>query len=158
MAARTSALVAAHSLELSEPARAVHAALRSFGRELLAVDDPVLDLPLRQFKVCVALSHGGRSMSDVARELRLSRSAVTQVSDRLERRGLVERSFENEDRRVRKLKLTTKGQRLMRSHEEKQLTRIDSVIGRLPETELKQMLQGLQILVRCCGTHNGKDG
>lgn len=97
-------------------------------------------------------------MSDVAREIGLSRSAVTQVTDRLERRGLVERSFENEDRRVRKLRLTAKGARLLRSHEEKQLGRIGEALSRLSERELDQMLRGLEILTRCCNTSNGHSG
>jgi hypothetical protein len=34
---------------------AVHAALRTVVRNLLSVDDSMMDLPLRQFKVCLTL-------------------------------------------------------------------------------------------------------
>src|SRR5690242_11177459 len=102
---------------------AVHAALRKVVRQFLSVDDSTMDLPLRQLKVCTSLDGNSRSMSDIGRELNLSPSAVTQISDRLERRGLVERVFEEEDRRVRKLRLTRKGQQLIRRREQKQLAR-----------------------------------
>ena len=99
----------------------MHAALHGFGRNLLTIDDPTMDLPVRQLKVCLALLRRSSSMSEIGREIGMSPSAVTQVSDRLERRGLVERVFPDGDRRVRRLQLTAKGLRLMRRHEEKQL-------------------------------------
>jgi DNA-binding MarR family transcriptional regulator len=134
----------------STRAKEVHAALLGFGRKLLTVDDPTLDLPVRQLKVCLALLKRSSSMSEVSREIGLSPSAVTQVADRLVRRGLVERAFQDEDRRVRKLKLTTKGLHLMRSHEGKQLRRIAAALGRLSESEVDQMLAGLEVLTRSC--------
>ena len=128
----------------STPAKEVLASLLGFGRKLLTVDDPTLDLPVRQLKVCLALLRRSSSMSEISREIGLSPSAVTQVSDRLVRRGLVERAFQEEDRRVRKLKLTAKGLHLMRSHEEKQLRRIAAALASLSESELDQMLAVLK--------------
>jgi DNA-binding MarR family transcriptional regulator len=129
---------------------AVHAALRAIVRRLFGVDDSMLDLPLRQFKVCLALYAQSRSMSEIGRELNLSPSAVTQVSDRLERRGLIERVFPDEDRRVRKLRLTTKGQKIVRSREQTQLRRIAEVLESLDSDELTKAIAGLEILARVC--------
>jgi DNA-binding MarR family transcriptional regulator len=128
----------------------VHSALLCFGRNLLTVDDPTLDLPVRQLKVCLTLLRRSCSMSEISREIGLSPSAVTQVADRLVRRGLVERALENGDRRVRKLKLTSKGLHLMRSHEEKQLRRIGNALENLAQDEVDKMLEGLEILMRSC--------
>jgi len=139
----------------TSPARAVHAALQGFGRDLLTVDDPTLDLPVRQLKVCLALFRRSCSMSEISREIGLSPSAVTQVSDRLVRRGLVERVFQDGDRRVRKLKLTPKGLHLMSTHEEKQLERIAAALERLSQRELDQMLAGLNILTQSFAPTNG---
>jgi DNA-binding MarR family transcriptional regulator len=129
---------------------AVHAALRIIVRNLLGVDDSMMDLPLRQLKVCLTLYGHSRSMSEISRELKLSPSAVTQVSDRLERRGLIERVFQDEDRRVRKLRLTRKGQRLVRSRERKQLRRIAAALDTLTANELGQVMTGLETLARSC--------
>jgi DNA-binding MarR family transcriptional regulator len=131
---------------------AVHAALRTVVRNLLGVDDSMMDLPLRQLKVCLTLYRHSRSMSEISRELKLSPSAVTQVSDRLERRGLIERVFQDEDRRVRKLRLTRKGQQLVRSRERKQLRRIAAALDTLTANELGQVMTGLQTLAQSCTT------
>ena len=129
---------------------AVHAALRTVVRNLLSVDDSMMDLPLRQLKVCLSLYRQSRSMSEISRELKLSPSAVTQVSDRLERRGLIERVFQDEDRRVRKLRLTRKGQQLVRSRERKQLRRIATALDTLTANELGQVMTGLETLAQIC--------
>jgi len=111
-----------------------------------------MDLPLRQFKVCLTLYRQSRSMSEISRELKLSPSAVTQVSDRLERRGLIERVFQDEDRRVRKLRLTRKGQQLVRTREQKQLRRITAALDTLTPNELGQVMTGLETLAQSCAS------
>jgi DNA-binding MarR family transcriptional regulator len=128
----------------------VHTALRTVVRNLLGVDDSMMDLPLRQLKVCVSLYRQSRSMSEIGRDLKLSPSAVTQVSNRLERRGLIERVFQDEDRRVRKLRLTRKGQQLVRSREKKQLRRIAAALNALSAIELEQVINSLQVLAHSC--------
>jgi len=110
----------------------------------------MMDLPLRQFKVCLALYRQSRSMSEIGRELKLSPSAVTQVSDRLERRGLIERAFQDDDRRVRMLRLTRKGQQLVRTREEKQLRRIATALEALTTNEVGQVMTGLETLAQSC--------
>ena len=150
MSARTNGHVLTNgSLQVSQ-SDAVHAALRTVVRNLLGVDDSMMDLPLRQFKVCLTLYRQSRSMSEISRELKLSPSAVTQVSDRLERRGLIERVFQDEDRRVRKLRLTRKGQQLVRTRERKQLRRITAALDTLTPNELGQVMTGLETLAQSC--------
>ncbi|HVT28644.1 MAG TPA: MarR family transcriptional regulator [Lacipirellulaceae bacterium] len=140
--------VANSSLRESQAAT-VHASLRNVVRNLLSVDDSMMDLPLRQLKVCTTLYRQCHTMSEISRELGLSPSAVTQVSNRLERRGLIERVSQNNDRRVRMLRLTRKGQRLMRSREEQQLCRIAAVLSKLSPKELQQIMTGLELLSQC---------
>jgi DNA-binding MarR family transcriptional regulator len=150
MSARTNGHVLTNGSHQVSQTDAVHAALRTVVRNLLGVDDSMMDLPLRQFKVCVTLYRQSRSMSEISRELKLSPSAVTQVSDRLERRGLIERVFQDEDRRVRKLRLTRKGQQLVRSREQKQRRRIEAALEALTPIELGQVMTGLETLAQSC--------
>jgi DNA-binding MarR family transcriptional regulator len=150
MSARTSGHALANGSRAAAETDAVHAALRTVVKNLLGVDDSMMDLPLRQLKVCLSLYRHSRSMSEISRELKLSPSAVTQVSDRLERRGLIERVFQDEDRRVRKLRLTRKGQQLVRSRERKQLRRIAAALDTLTSNELSQVTTGLQTLAQSC--------
>lgn len=150
MSARTNGHALTNGSAQVSQSDAVHAALRTVVRNLLGVDDSMMDLPLRQFKVCLTLHRQSRSMSEISRELKLSPSAVTQVSDRLERRGLIERIFQDEDRRVRKLRLTRKGQQLVRTREQKQLRRITAALDTLSPNELGQVMTGLETLAQSC--------
>ena len=157
MSARTNGHVLTNGSPQVSQSDAVHAALRTVVRNLLGVDDSMMDLPLRQFKVCLTLYRQSRSMSEISRELKLSPSAVTQVSDRLERRGLIERVFQDEDRRVRKLRLTRKGQQLVRSREQKQLRRITAALDTLTPHELGQVMTGLETLAQSCTPSESTD-
>jgi DNA-binding MarR family transcriptional regulator len=148
MSSRTNGHVLTNGALRVSQTDAVHAALHTVVRNLLGVDDSMMDLPLRQLKVCLSLYRHSRSMSEIGRELKLSPSAVTQVSDRLERRGLIERVFQDEDRRVRKLRLTRKGQQLVRSRERKQLRRIAAALDTLTPNELGQVMTGLETLAQ----------
>src|SRR3954471_8962252 len=157
MSARTNGHALINGSARASQTDAVHTSLRSVVRNLLGVDDSMMDLPLRQLKVCLTLYGQSRSMSEIGRELKLSPSAVTQVSDRLERRGLIERVSQDEDRRVRKLRLTRKGQQLVRSRERKQLRRIATALDALSANELSQVMTGLETLAQSCtSTENAK--
>lgn len=150
MPVHTTARVLANGHLRAAQAETLHGAIRVVVRSLLSVDDSTLDLPLRQLKVCSSLYGQHRVMSEIGRELGISPSAMTQVSNRLERRGLVERVNQNEDRRVRKLKLTKKGQQLMRSRENKQLRRIAAALDAASPEQIQQITSGLELLARVC--------
>jgi DNA-binding MarR family transcriptional regulator len=92
-------------------------------------------------------SHSG-SMSEISRELGMSLSAMTQIADRLERAGLVERVFPGADRRVRNLQLTERGREFMRHHEEAQLHRMASVLERLSGQQVSDILESVNVLVQ----------
>ena len=85
----------------------------TFDRELVAA----LGLSLTQFEVLNRLrragSHGLR-MSELASRLVLSPSGVTRAVDQLERKGLVERSVFEGDRRGSVATLTKEGRALLR--------------------------------------------
>ena len=88
---------------IAEQAAAIVAALPKLMRQLftLDVDDPVLELPVAQLRVCSILHEGPRTMSALSRELGISVSATCQPADRLERANMVERVAQTQDRRVK---------------------------------------------------------
>ena len=153
MATQTNGHVLTNGSLLAAQSDAVHAALHLLGRNLLSVDDSMMDLPLRQLKVCLVLDGQSHSMSEIGRALKLSPSSVSQVSDRLERRGLIERGVQEEDRRVRKLRLTRKGQQLIRRHKQQQLRQISDALHHLNADQVDQVVGGLEILVQSCAHH-----
>ncbi len=72
-------------------------------------------LSFSQISVLMRLYHrGGRGgISQVGEQLMVTKAAASQNIDRLVQMGLVERSEDLEDRRLKKLSLTSKGQALV---------------------------------------------
>lgn len=128
-------------------ARAMTSLILSLTRRLFAVDDQAADLPLRQLRVCMLLHEGARSMSALSRDLGVSLSAMTQIADRLERAGIVKRSLEGSDRRVRCLQLTTRGQTMMRQREQKRIQQVSAVVEKMTEESRKDVLSAFQLLL-----------
>lgn len=143
----TRRLPASRTTPARTKAESLRQALLMLGPSLLRVEDFTLDLPLRQLEICLALAKGRLAMSEIARRLRISLSALTQIADRLERGGMVERVFNESDRRVRFLQLTAKAKMLMEAHQETQLSRMASCLELLSNTESTQLLASLQKLV-----------
>src|SRR5208282_4361288 len=109
--------------------------------------DPADDLPLAQLRLCGVLSSGPRPMSALSRELGVSHSALTQIADRLERANLVKRVAEENDRRVRCLQLTARGEKMMGKRREARVLRMLSVLEHLTAHERETVRASLEILV-----------
>ncbi len=120
-------------------------------RRLFAGEDAVAArLPLAQLKVCGILADGPKSMTDLGQELGVSRSAMTQIADRLERTKLVKRGSVGTDRRVRCLKLTGLGQKFMRKRQATLVHRLAAVLEQLPPDIRQQTFQTLAALLNAC--------
>jgi hypothetical protein len=89
-------------------------------------------------------------MSALSRELGVSLSALTQIADRLERVRLVKRVTEANDRRVRCLQLTARGEKIMRKRREARVLRTLAVLEQLPGDQREAVRASLQILVDAC--------
>ena len=138
-------------------ARSLDLIFMGIARHVLVDDDPASELPLRQLRVCLALYDEPRTMSELSRELRFSLSAMTQIADRLEQADLVTRWFEDSDRRVRRLRLTSRARRMLRLREEARIGRIASVLDRMPSAAREDALTVLDSL-RCAASSVGTMG
>jgi DNA-binding MarR family transcriptional regulator len=118
-------------------------------RRLFTLDPshPANELPLAQLRVCTILQAGPRTVSAISEELRISASAVTQIADRLERAGLVERVAEPDDRRMKKLQLTAHGAEVMRSRREARVRAAAAALEQLPPPVRAEVLQALHVLL-----------
>jgi DNA-binding MarR family transcriptional regulator len=144
------------SSAIHDQARELTSLFVSLTRQLLAVDDIVADLPLRQLRVCALLYDGPRSMSSLSRELGVSLSAMTQIADRLERARLVKRSSEDSDRRVRSLQLTPRGQKVMRLREEARIHRAQVVAERMTAATRTQVISAMTALLSACSPNQNE--
>lgn len=111
-------------------------------------DHPTTDMPFGQFRLCVLLhSNGPRTMSHIGDDLGISVSAVTQMADRLEKGGIVERQTSAEgDKRVRTLCLSAYGLELMDSRMAYRLHRAHETLHCLEVSERASVLALLERL------------
>ena len=137
--------------ELLEIAEAIAGLVPRLARGLSSSEkDPADNLPLAQLRLCGILSEGARPMSALSRALGVSLSALTQIADRLERARLVKRVAEENDRRVRCLQLTTRGEKMMHKRREVRVLRTLTVLEHLAAQQREAVRASLEILVEAC--------
>ncbi|MHB8573066.1 MAG: MarR family winged helix-turn-helix transcriptional regulator [Candidatus Dormibacteria bacterium] len=93
------------------------------------------------------LLHENRTMAQVAVALRLTRPAATRLVDRLERKGLVARSEDQDDRRCIGVRLTHRGRELSEAISARRRDRLAAVLGSLPPMNREQLLLRLREFV-----------
>jgi DNA-binding MarR family transcriptional regulator len=104
------------------------AIFKALARRVLVDDNPAAELPLRQFRICMALFDEPRSMTQLSRELGVSQSAITQIADRLQSSGMVTRLPDGGDRRVRSLQLTPRARKMLRLRQERRVERVMDIL------------------------------
>ncbi len=115
-------------------------------------DHPLAELPLAQLRLCSLLLCGPKTFSCLAEALDISPSAVTQLADRLERVGMVERApDEEEDRRVKRLRLTAYGDEQMRSRRETRREHVQDALCRLSPEMRETVIRALRALLEANG-------
>jgi len=112
----------------------------------LGNDATISEMPLSQLRICSYLQDGPRSMSEVSAELRMSCSAVTQIADRMERSGLVERVPALDDRRLKHLHLTERAKVAMEARRERRTRRVQEALALLPDGTREDLLYALEQL------------
>jgi DNA-binding MarR family transcriptional regulator len=108
--------------------------------------DPLVELPVGQMRMMRLLANKAWTPSNLGEELGLSVSAVTQMANRLESIGYVDRTEDPSDRRVKHLTLTTVGRELMSVRREQRVHRLESVLSRMStsrQVEFTVMLEEL---------------
>jgi DNA-binding MarR family transcriptional regulator len=116
------------------------------------------ELPLAQLRLCGVLSEGPRAMSALSRELGVSLSSLTQIADRLERARLVKRTAADDDRRVRCLQLTARGEAMMRKRRDARLRHSLAVLEHLSSDERQLVQAAMETLVTACARARGDEG
>jgi DNA-binding MarR family transcriptional regulator len=118
-------------------------------RSIFTLDesDPAIELTVAQLRVCSILDDGRLTVSGLARELGTSVSAATQIADRLESSGLIQRSVGKDDRRTRRLQLTRRGRELLRARTSRRLDRARKVLLELSPATRIRLLGALHALL-----------
>lgn len=103
------------------------------------------DLSPSQFNVLNVLleTPEGRTQIDLSRELLMHRSNVTGLVDRLEKRGLVLRRDQPQDRRAYRVVLTAAGRRTVAQIRPRYYEAADLLWGGFPPADLPPMVDAL---------------
>jgi DNA-binding MarR family transcriptional regulator len=134
---------------LTEQARMLERLLPRLMRQLFALDfdDPTVELTVAQLRVCATLTEGASTISALAKHLGNSVSAATQIADRLEALGIVERTPAPGDRRKRILRLTTRGADILRRRRQGRVRQARRVLRELTPSRRAAALRALDALL-----------
>ena len=91
---------------------------------------------------------GSCPVSGISDELGLTAAAGSQIVDRLAGMGLIERTEDPTDRRVRQVRLTAKGSGLVARGIEARLAWVRDLVKRIPASELGTIVEALEQLTR----------
>jgi DNA-binding MarR family transcriptional regulator len=107
-----------------------------------------LDLTLLQAQVLRVLRRGEVPTGKLASELQISASAVTQLTDRLIRKELIERQSVTGDRRCVVVGLSPKGKRLVDDFRKRRTVLFSDSISQLNEPEQSKVLEAMRLVIR----------
>jgi MarR family 2-MHQ and catechol resistance regulon transcriptional repressor len=101
--------------------------------------------------LCLASDRRQCSMQEIARSLGITKSGVTRLVNRLEKKGYVERLRSPEDGRVCCVKVTPPGRELVKTISRQNQDRIDRIMAKIDpamqaviETALRSFVQAIQ--------------
>jgi len=108
-----------------------------------------------QLSCLLALSaQGPMPPSQIAKYIMVNSSTITGIIDRLEQKGLVQRSRISQDRRVITVSLTKKGNALVRTAPPPLQKKIVEGLKRLPPQEVDEIVQVLTKLATMMDVHD----
>ncbi len=85
-------------------------------------------------------------MVRIARELGVTKAAVTSITDEIETRGLVSRDRDTKDRRILNLEITPAGRRLLARAEETHFEIVTRLISDLTPEEKRVLIRSYEKL------------
>ncbi len=105
------------------------------------------DVTLTQYRALVALSEQGPcQLGDLAHAMGVGPSTATRMCDRLVRKGLIDRTRHEVDRREIVLSLTDAGEELVHDVAERRRTAVAVLLHSLPPSQLTGMVRDLDVL------------
>jgi DNA-binding MarR family transcriptional regulator len=104
-------------------------------------------LSLPQYSILMRLHHAGCEVHDIGRIFAVSPAAASQLVEKLVQAGLVARTESPEDRRVRRIALTTKGRALIARGLEERFRWVDDLVAALAPEERAALVTSLRPLL-----------
>ena len=110
-------------------------------------DSPLVELPVSQLKcLYVIAEREEQKMIDLAHRMEIKLPALSQIVDRLVKRGMVERHADPQDRRVVRMALTDQARTILADAERNRQARMSATVRHLSARALDEAVAGLQLL------------
>lgn len=127
-------------VEIEELLRSVNTILRKRGRDILGS----FEITTPQFDALLVLRDNGElTMGELCAKMFLACSTATDLIDRMERNGLIERVRDTTDRRVIRLRVLAKGNRVIDEVLDARRSYLESIFADLSYEEKERIIQVL---------------
>jgi DNA-binding MarR family transcriptional regulator len=104
-----------------------------------------LDFTLSEIKALSAFrGETDYTMGELSKNAQVTMPSMTEMIDKLEKKGIAERGRDVNDRRVVKVRLTSKGKKLRKEFMQKRLKDMMGIFGKLSEKELNDLIASLK--------------
>ena len=98
-----------------------------------------------------------KNMSTIAKKLNITVSSLTTAMNSLVRKGYVERQRSTDDRRVVEVRLTERGRKAYRQHEEYHMQMVEAAIAEMSQEEIQVLIKMLRKLKVFFETYGEKE-
>jgi DNA-binding MarR family transcriptional regulator len=106
-------------------------------------------LSMPQFGILMQLHHKGRcGVSEIGDRFDITNAAASQLVEKLVQAGYLERTEDPNDRRVKQLNLTAKGERLIENGAQERYRWLDELTSQLNGEEQTKVAEALDILTK----------
>lgn len=127
--------------EIDKLIRRVSFVIKCRGRDIL--DD--FDITPPQFNALLLLAeYGDMTIGELGNKMYLASSTATDLIDRMERNGLVERVRDSSDRRVVRLHMLEKGKEMIQKVLESRKRYLEKILVRVSAQEQEDLVRALQ--------------
>lgn len=132
---------------------ALHDRLRALSMELIGPVDLPTDLTMQQLRVLGAVAHEpGLTGQELGARLGVSAPTASGLVDRLAEKGVLERTDDTTDRRVRRLHLTDAGRDLLTGLDDSMGRLFEAVVPPISAEDLRTIKAGSEIMLRAVET------
>jgi DNA-binding MarR family transcriptional regulator len=117
-----------------------------------------MDLSYNQYKTLLTIANAGEcSLNGLSTSLGVAPSSASQMIDRLEKSGLVERRADGLDRRSVTIRVTARGKALLDRIQDGVLENYRRVLEDLPPGDRRRLVRALEDLVDTVGRTEGRE-
>jgi DNA-binding MarR family transcriptional regulator len=102
--------------------------------------------------------HGGCGVTEISRHSGVTNAAASQLVERLVEKQLVERTEDQHDRRMKQLRLTTKGNQLVETSIRERYQWVEELISNLSAEEQRNLQDALPALVKALQALDASSG